>query len=303
MNTWQTVFRRELDSAGSWKDRCRKIELGLKEKARDLSARESDLVALQRDFNALHRDFWRSFASSLGCEDPAQTIAACGQKIHSAGYIGTLVAIAAVSVLLANVFWRYSNAPLAVLVCLAGAAGAAGASGIVVLIIDPLVQKGGARKIAAILARETEAFWLTSANGNIALSNLELSPPTGAQWCTRGRTTFLFLRELTARWTIDAFTGEVIWQNSSERSNGNCLCASLASEILRELMASEPRYRQMVDLFDALACLEDDVTFLESLKREAEGRVRELPDAQTEDTRCLPGGVLSIKQGKKLPVR
>ena len=40
--------------------------------------------------------------------------------------------------------------------------------------------------------QEQEPFWLIA--GNVALSNLSVTPPSGAQWWTPERTTFIFVR-------------------------------------------------------------------------------------------------------------
>lgn len=186
-------------------------------------------------------------------------------------------------------FWR-DNTPLAVTACIAGT------SGIVFILIDPRAQLGRARTVAAILGREQQPFWLTSPAGNIALSNLELTPPQNAQWLTAGRTTFVFLKHLAARFTIDGFTCDVIWQNPLLSDNSDSfrakegLFAPVAAEILKDLLAID-RYRQMVSAFVDLASLETNLAFLSGLKteaeaglaqelREAEQRVQELREAQ-----------------------
>jgi hypothetical protein len=53
----------------------------------------------------------------------------------------------------------------------------------------------------------------------------------------------------------------------------NNLSGSLAAQILKDLLSSGPRYRQMVAAFDALARLESDQTFLQSLKADADGEL------------------------------
>jgi len=65
----------------------------------------------------------------------------------------------------------------------------------------------------------------------------------------------------------------------------NELSASLAAQILKDLLSRFPRYRQKVNGFDALACLESDITFLHSLEAEAEqGFAEELRAAEQRVT-------------------
>jgi hypothetical protein len=164
-------------------------------------------------------------------------------------------------------------------------------STLVFLVIGPRKQIAGARKVAAIFASEQTPFWLTSPTGNIALSNLSLTPPSGSQWLSRERTTLLFLQHVTARFTIDAFSGQLIWQNPNLSDHDRHLSPGLAAQIFTDLLARDPRYLAMVGAFVTLSQLEDDLRFLNSLAvdaergltpelRQAEERVEELRRAQ-----------------------
>ena len=271
MNGWQTGFRRELDGLGSWKDRADKIESRKKQTEFALASRQERLLALRPAFDALTLDFWKTFGQGLGHEDPAQTIAACRAKIRSPGHIAVLGSIVFVTVLLCS-FW-HNDAPLAVIGLVAGT------SGIAVIIAGPRRQLAHAHKVAAILAREQQPFWLTG--GSIALSNLSTAPPAQAKWWWTGRIAIVFVRHLAVRCAIDAFTGELIWQDPLLcAGGGNELFASRTSEILTDLLQTQ-RYRQMVDAFNALAGLENDITFLASLKAEAEAElIQELREVE-----------------------
>jgi hypothetical protein len=269
----QAAFRNELNGLRSWQERSKRINQKFAETSCALATRNQKLLALRPDFDALSLSFWRAFASSLGCEDPAQTIVTCQKKMRSPGCVVGFGTVVFVSALLC-IFW-HDNALMTVLV------GVIGTIGIAILIAGPRRQIAHARKVAAILAREQQPFWLTSATGNIALSNESLTPPQGAKWLTPERVTFLFLRHIAPRWTIDALTGELIWQNSTLSAHDHHLSAGLASQILKDLLSSDPRYRQMVDDFAQMAGLENDISFLDILKAEAEaGLAAELREAE-----------------------
>jgi hypothetical protein len=251
--------------------------LALKEKDQALAARNEKLLALRPDFDALTLSFWCVFARGLGCEYPTQTITSCQRKIRSPGYIATLGLIVCATVTLCILLG--DNTSLAVLGCVTGA------SGITIIIIVPRRRIERARKVAAILAREQEPFWLTA--GSIALSNLSVTPPQGAGWWTPERVTFVFLRHVAPRWTIDAFSPQVLWQDPRLANNFRAgqdleeLRAPVAAQTLKDLLASDPRYRQMVDAFAQMADLENDISFLDTLKAEAEeGLAAELRQAE-----------------------
>jgi hypothetical protein len=138
-----------------------------------------------------------------------------------------------------------------------------------------------------ILAKSQQPFWMT--RGSIALSNMSITPPAGAKWWTPERTTFVFVRHAAVRFIIDAITGELLWENPSltgdfQLHNDDELCASVASQILRNLLAI-PQHQQLVSAFEALACLDGDITFLQSLEPEIEkGLAEELRTAEQRVT-------------------
>jgi hypothetical protein len=272
----QAAFRRELDRLGSWQSRSEKIEARLRQTCTALVGRNEKLLSLRSDFDALTLAFWRSFAGRLGSETPDQTIVACQARMRSPAYIVGFAAIIFAAILLCIL--SRENALLTV------AVGVTGTAGILVMIVMPRRRLAHAREVAGILAHEQEPFWLTA--GSIALSNLSTTPPPGAGWWTPERTTFVFLRHITVRWTIDACSAQVLWQDSGlwNGDNGR-LHALLAAQILKDLLASDPRYRQMVGAFVELASLEDDMRYLNNLATEAqEGLVAELREAEERVT-------------------
>jgi hypothetical protein len=70
--------------------------------------------------------------------------------------------------------------------------GALGALIIGVIVACPMVEIARAQKAADILRNEQEPFWLTG--GAVALSNLGITPPSGAKWWWTGRVAFVFVR-------------------------------------------------------------------------------------------------------------
>jgi hypothetical protein len=144
----------------------------------------------------------------------------------------------------------------------------AGLGGIGILVWRPLSEINRAQKVAAILAREQQPFWLTG--GSIALSNLGIVPPAQAMWWWPERIALVFVRHLTVRCSLDAFTGEVIWQDPALcAGRANEFCARRVSEILAGLLQTPP-YRQLVKNFHDLARLESDLSLLDTLQAEAE---------------------------------
>jgi hypothetical protein len=223
----QTDFRRQLDALPSWKDRSERIETRLRESCAALASRNEKLLSLRSDFDGLTRDFWRAFSEGLGCENPTQTIVTCREKMRSPGYIATIEGLACALLLFCVI--GHDNAPLAVIGCLIAG------SALLYLVISPRRQIANAQKVAPVLARETEPFWLTA--GSIALSNLSVTPPAGAKWFTEGHITFVFLRHVAVRWTIDGFNAQVLWQDRllSNGQNDNPLSAGVAAQILKDL--------------------------------------------------------------------
>jgi hypothetical protein len=179
--------------------------------------------------------------------------------MRSAGYLSVIVSIIVVTVLAA----AGAGGPPELVVCMA----VAGMVALGLTIAAPYRQIARARRVAAILAREQEPFWLTG--GAIALSNLGTTPPAEAQWWWPDRTAVVFVRHVSVRFSLDALTGEPLWQDPVPVAD-NELSASLASQILKDLLSGISRYRPMVTAFQGLAGLENDLTVLTNLKAETE---------------------------------
>jgi hypothetical protein len=187
----QIEFRRQLDAIPSWLARAQKIEDRLQETTRALASRDEQLFGLRGDFDALTMDFWNAFARRLGCENPSETITRHRAWQLSVGHIGTILLLVVVAVLLVVRLQTGGNTGSAVSI------GVLGAIVISVIIIWPIVEIARAQKVADILRREQEPFWLTG--GSVALSNLGITPPSGAQWWWTGQVAFVFVRSLAAR--------------------------------------------------------------------------------------------------------
>jgi hypothetical protein len=260
LRTKESVFRTELAKL-ALPDRIRRIDYQLAANRVALAARNERLLALRGDFDALTMDFWNAFGRSLGCEDPAETIAYEQARLRSVSYLGIVFCALTLTIWVVAVLQASGAIGLAVCV------GAIGLIGSCFFIAAPFRQLGRARNVSAILQREEEPFWLTS--GSIALSNLSLTPPTEAKWWWKDRTVCVFVRHIAVRFSVDAFTCEPVWADPVPAAD-NELSASLASQILRDLLSGHPRYRQMVTAFQGLSGLENDLTFLTDLKAETE---------------------------------
>jgi hypothetical protein len=322
----QTELRHQLGALPSWKERAQKIEEGLKQTEAALATRNEKLLALRPDFDALTLDFWREFGRVLGCEE--RTILAQKQRMRSITYLGIIGLITGLSLLFYVFCLSYGNTPLAVVV------GVTGLIGVGVMIIDPLVKITRARKVAVVLGREQEPFWLTGGNG-IALSNPGISPTSGSGWCENGiepnkflidlcgyveniergwyadgsrpveptesvpikpsgrdhvpyrmsrqdtdfiktvlcdQVTFVFVRHDSARFRIDAQTSQLIWEDGlaiNGNRNAGELTGQAAKGILKDLLANNDRYRQLVNSFSTLVWLELDLALLYDLRSEA----------------------------------
>jgi hypothetical protein len=273
-------FRAELSALSSWQEKSRRIDDKLRQTRGALTARNEKLLVLRGDFDALTLDFWRTFGRGLGCEDPAHTIVKEQARMRSFGHKSTIVLVAIIVIIIVVGINIVSGFPTdqsaSVFVAIAGAVV------ISILVANSFLRIARARRVADILASEQEPFWLTSGASYIALSNLSITPPSGAKWWTRDRITFVFVRHLAPRFTLDAESGDCIWMASYFQDAENELSTNLASQILKALL---PRYRQMVTSFSSLAALESDITFLDSLKAEAEqGLAEELRAAEERVT-------------------
>ncbi len=250
--------------------RAQKIEDRLQETARALAARDEQLFGLRGDFDALTMDFWKAFARSLGCENPSETIACQQARQRSVGHISTILFFVVVTLLLVVHLQTLGSTGSAISI------GVLGAVVISVIIIWPMLEIARAQKAADILRRELEPFWLTA--GSVALSNLGITPPPGAQWWWTGRVAFVFVRSLAARFSVDALGHPLIWEDplgSNVISRNTGLTGPGATEILQELLTTNFRYRRLVEAFHTLSALDGEHLFLEALKTEVEQKISE----------------------------
>jgi hypothetical protein len=88
-------LRRRLDALPSSREKAAEISKQLNQISAALGARREKLLALQEEFNSLTVSFWRDFARSLGCEDPAQMTTAARARL---GFAGLLVVIGFISI-------------------------------------------------------------------------------------------------------------------------------------------------------------------------------------------------------------
>ena len=263
-------FRRQLDAIPSWSARAQKIEDRLQETTRALAARDEQLYALRGDFDALTMDFWNAFARSLGCENPSETIARQQAWQRSVGHIGTILFFIVATLLLVVHLQTLGSTGSAVSI------GVLGAVVISVVVIWPVVEIARAQRVAEILRNEQEPFWLTASP--VALSNLGITPPPGAQWWWTGRVAFVFVRSLAARFSVDALGHSLIWEDSLASnvvSRNTGLTGPAAAEILQNLLTADFRYRRLVETFHTLSSLDGEYFFLETLKTEVEQKVSE----------------------------
>jgi hypothetical protein len=257
----QIEFRRQLDAIPSWSARAQKIEDRLQETTRALAARDEQLFALRGDFDALTMDFWNAFARGLGCENPSETIARQQAWQRSVGHIGTILFFVVVTLLLVVRVQTDGSTGSAVSI------GVLGALVISVIIIWPMVEIARAQKAADILRREQEPFWLTA--GSVALSNLGITPPPGAQWWWTGRVAFVFVGSLAARFSVDALGHSLIWEDclqSGVVSRDKRLTGQEAAGILQNLLTANFRYRRLVETFHTLSSLDGEYSFFGSFE-------------------------------------
>lgn len=280
----QIEFRRQLDAIPSWSARAQKIEDKLQETTRALAARDEQLFVLRGDFDALTMNFWSEFAAGLGCyENPAQTIARQQARKASLSHQAAIFVASILTFLLAA--WGVANGQLVVVLWVL----VVGAIMLYFIISGPSKQIARAKRISTILAHEQQPFWLTG--GASALSNLSIHPPQNVKWWWQGQTTFVFVSYLSARFSIDALTQELVWEDAlSTNIRNDRLTSQMASTILQHLFAaSNPRYQRLVENFNKVASLESEFEFLQSLKsdadREIANLVAELRQAEEHATR------------------
>jgi hypothetical protein len=217
-------------------------------------------------------DFWRSFGRGLGCEDPKRTIASHKEQMRSVAYLGTIGMIIGLSVLSSDFYLSQGDTLVAIVIWVIAIVWTGA------LIVSPLAKIDRARQVASILGQGQEPFWLTG--GSIALSNLGITPPTEAKSWWPDRLALVFVQHLATRFSVDAFTGNLIWESAIFQAAPGYY-ASLSVQTLKDLLSANPRYRQMVNTFQGLAGLESDFTFLQDLKAEAErGLATELREAE-----------------------
>jgi hypothetical protein len=257
--------------------RIRRVDFQLAANRVALAARNEKLFTLRGDFDALTLDFWRGFARGLGCENPESTIAAQKERMRSVGHISIILMVVVLTVMAA--IGARTIPELAVVI------GVAGVITLGVIVIAPYRLIARARGVSNILGREEEPFWLTG--GAIALSNLGTTPPAEAQWWWPNRTAVVFVRHISVRFSLDATTGELLW-NDPVSGASNEFSAALAAMILKDLLNGQPRYRQMVVAFQGLAGLENDLVVLTNLKAETEQALAaELREAEERAAQLL----------------
>jgi AAA+ superfamily predicted ATPase len=240
-------------------DRIRRIDYQLAANRFALACRNEKLLALRSDFNVLTMEFWKAFGRGLGCEDPAHAIATQKGRMRSVSHTAVIVLTIVVTVM-AGVGAR-AIPELVVFIAVAGIVT------LCVIVAAPYRQLVRARQVSVILGQEQEPFWLTG--GNIALSNLGVTPPSQAKWWWADQVVFVFVRHISVRFSLDATTGELLWEDPVP-GTGNGFSGARASLILKDLLGANPRYRQMVETFSSLAGVENEYTLLTNLKAEAE---------------------------------
>ena len=142
--TKESVFRTELAKL-ALPDRIRRIDYQLAANRVALAARNERLLALRGDFDVLTMDFWNAFGRSLGCEDPAETIAYEQARLRSVGYLGIVFCALTLTIWVVAVLQASGAIGLAVCV------GAIGLIGSCFFIAAPFRQLGRSRNVSAIL--------------------------------------------------------------------------------------------------------------------------------------------------------
>jgi SpoVK/Ycf46/Vps4 family AAA+-type ATPase len=261
--TKEAVFRAELSKLSS-REESRRIDQKLRETQASLSSRDERLLALRPVFDRLTLEFLHEV------HPPKER---CNPWLRS--IITTLVII---SIIFPVVYGLASTGNT-------GMAGIMAVLGLGVLcfsICNLLVQP-----VANSQEGQPEPFWITG--GAIALSNLSIHPPQNAKWWWQGRTTFVFVQHLSVRFSIDACTQKLVWENALfSADTPNRLTGQKASMILARLFATTPAYRQLVNSFNALAELENELTFLQNLKTEVDRETAEAANKAQPQTPLTP---------------
>lgn len=119
----------------------------------------------------------------------------------------------------------------------------------------------------------------------------------------RNQVTFVFVRHLTVRFTIDAQTAQLIWEDDSSihanRTGG--LAGQTATGILKDLLATNGRYRQLVSSFSSLVSLEIDLALLYELRTEARQAMAEELRAAEQRVTDLRSAQARRVQGEEKP--
>ena len=119
----------------------------------------------------------------------------------------------------------------------------------------------------------------------------------------RNQVTFVFVRHLTARFTIDAQTSQLIWEDDfsihANRMGG--LTGQAATGILKHLLATNGRYRQLVSSFTSLVSLEIDLALLYELRTEARQAMAEELRAAEQRVTDLRSAQARHVQGEEKP--
>ena len=80
----------------------------------------------------------------------------------------------------------------------------------------------------------------------------------------------VFVQQIAVRFSIDTGTRELIWEDTRCSTGPKVLNGKAAAAILASLLATNPRYCQLIDKFRIQASLDSQYWFLESLKKEAD---------------------------------
>ena len=165
---------------------------------------------------------------------------------------------------------------------MAVAVGVIGLFGVGVMIIEPLTQITRVWKVAVVLGREQEPFWLTGGN-DIALSNLGITLPSGAGWCENSVPLDKFLNDLC---------GYVLNINNGWHSDGSRPAEPTEGVPIKSSTDYIPYHmtRQDAEFIGAMLC--NQVTFVFVRHHSARFRI----DAQTSQLHWEDGLAITAKE-------
>jgi SpoVK/Ycf46/Vps4 family AAA+-type ATPase len=279
----------ELLALATWTAKAQKIDTALARTKRQLGNRDEKLEELRSEFETLTSDFWNEFARHLGCDNPARTIASLEKRTfrNNLTLHGRLLIANLVGFIFALLWWQTTGySPDFITVIVSIGAPSVALLGIWAVTCPPPERLAQARRVAQMLEKNRrEPLWLSG--GLLAINNSTITPPPGSRLWTPDRITYVFIRDSKPRFTIDALSTELIWEDPANSTSeiysdpllrdGGLLNGRTATEILKHLVATNQRYRQLGKRFSAIASLETELSVLESLKAEANiGRKAEL---------------------------